>query len=39
MTAVRYLNNIDKYWVWENGKVCYCTLEEVLYLLSTEETK
>lgn len=25
------------YRVWENNKVRYCTLEEVLYILSTKE--
>lgn len=35
MTVVQKV--IDLYRVWENGKVKYCTLEEVLYILSTKE--
>ncbi len=37
MTTITYFKDWDFYRVWENGKVRYCTLEEVLYILSTKE--
>ena len=37
MTTVQYFKSMDLYRVWGNGKVRYCTLEEVLYILSTKE--
>ena len=37
MTTIQYLKDLDLYRVWENGKVRYCTLDEVLYLLSKRE--
>lgn len=37
MTTVQYFKGLDLYRVWENGKVSYCTLDEVLYLLSKKE--
>lgn len=37
MTTIQYFKGLDLYRVWENGKVRYCTLDEVLYLLSKKE--
>lgn len=37
MTTIQYYSYCDLYRVWENGRVSYCTLEEVLYLLSKKE--
>lgn len=39
MTTIQYFKGLDLYRVWENGHVRYCTLEEVLYILSTKEQK
>ena len=41
MTIVQKSDSIESalYKVLENGKIKYCTLEEVLYLLSTKEDK
>ena len=30
MTTVQYYSYCDLYRVWENGRVRYCTLDEVL---------
>lgn len=44
MTIVQYFQNMDLYRVWEWNKktnfmkVRYCTLDEVLYILSTKES-
>lgn len=37
MTTIQYYSYCDLYRVWENGRVRYCTLDEVLYLLSKKE--
>ena len=37
MTFIQYFKSLDLYRVWENGHVSYCTLDEVLYLLSKKE--
>lgn len=37
MTTIQYYDYCDLYRVWENGRMVYCTLEEVLYLLSKKE--
>jgi len=37
MTIIQYFKGLDLYRVWENGHVSYCTLDEVLYLLSKKE--
>lgn len=39
MTVIQKFEFTDETWyrVWENGKVRYCTLEEVLFILSTKE--
>ena len=37
MTTIQYYSYCDLYRVWENGRVSYCTLDEVLYLLSKKE--
>lgn len=37
MTTIQYYDYCDLYRVWENGRMRYCTLEEVLYLLSKKE--
>lgn len=41
MTAIQSfkVNKKEFYRVWENGKVKYCTLDEVMYILSTKEKK
>ena len=44
MTIVQYFQSMDLYRVWEwnkqinSIKVRYCTLDEVLYVLSTKES-
>ena len=40
MTAIKTFHigeDIDFYLVWINGEVKYCTLDEVMYILSTKE--
>ena len=37
MTTIQYFKDFDLYRVWENGKVIYCTWDEVLYILSKRE--
>ena len=37
MTTIQYFKDLDLYRVWENGKVIYCTWDEVLYILSKKE--
>ena len=37
MTTIQYFKDLDLYRVWENGKVIYCTWDEVLYILSKRE--
>ena len=45
MTVVQYFKAMDTYRVWEwneethSIKVRYCTLDEVLYVLSTKESE
>ena len=37
MTTIQYFKGLDLYRVWENGKVIYCTWDELLYILSKKE--
>lgn len=40
MTVIKTFHigeDVDFYRVWINGEVKYCTLDEVMYILSTKE--